>query len=82
MWPLDSNERTKFRVASLSSVNKYTTIAGPITDTSTEWSSKRSNRYVVTFKNSLPPKGQFVFRVPGTQQWYGGVTFNRADGRK
>lgn len=66
MWPLDSTERTNFHVASLSSVNKYTTIAAPLSDTSSEWSSKRSNRYVVTFKNTLPKKGQFVFRAPGT----------------
>lgn len=82
MWPLDSNDRTNFHVASLSSVNKYTTIAAPLSDTSSEWSSKRSNRYVVTFKNTLPKKGQFVFRAPGTQQWYGGVTFYRTNGKK
>ena len=82
MWPLDSNDRTNFHVASLSSVNKYTTIAAPLSDTSSEWSSKRSNRYVVTFKNPLPKKGQFVFRMSGTEQWYGGIVFDRTIGNK
>lgn len=82
MWPLDSTQRTNFLAASLSSVNKYTTITVPQSDTSSEWSSKRSNRYVVTFKNTLPKKGQFVFRMPGTEQWYGGIVFDRTNGLK